>query len=73
MIEAYNCKPGSAWHDWQCEAAKWRESNPNANPSEYAATFATANLIGNPLAAMAARSRAFLEGVNQYDKAKNIG
>tara|TARA_R110000782_G_scaffold92854_1_gene176321 strand:+ start:408 stop:623 length:216 start_codon:yes stop_codon:yes gene_type:complete len=68
MIDAYNCKTGSAWHTWQCEAATWRQANLIANPSEYAPTFATTNMIGNSTAAMAARERAFYEGVRAYDK-----
>ena len=72
MIDAYNCKPGSAWHTWQREAATWRQANPSANPSEYAASFATTNMIGNPSAAMAARQRAFFEGVRAYDKGGKV-
>lgn len=64
----YNCKPGSAWHDWQCEAAQWLADNPGATPedaSRAADKFASDFVgLGNPSAAYGARRRAFVEAAS---------
>ena len=62
----HESKPGSAWDDWQCEAAQWLADNPSATPEEInraADRFGTDFVgLGNPSAAYGARRRAFMEG-----------
>lgn len=67
-MEPYNCKPGSAWNDWQCKAAQWVAENPSATPEDVrraADKFGSDFVgLGNPSAAYGARRRAFMEGAS---------